>query len=373
MTPGVMSESYFGSPAEKDLATAGNGELWLDKAALASRVKRSPVQGQAAEGISLRHLIEAIRALLRRIVSFFTGRPEVQSSATAEGQGGPSISAGYDCSAAMTATESPEGFHVKGPQEILERVNAMVTGLVESATGQNLSASLRAALSTPELADPKIALRVLLQSNCDLDRQMNGVVSDLESRVLVHISPTAARLGINAEDALAVFANDIRRGGGTLAREFDPQGEMTPYIAELDRLHSALAAQRRAREQICATALEAGYSDGELADLLDKYGVGQDAIRNALALKHQATEELPDNVVELKPFRNLRAASEPPAGVQDVLSRLEAAGHLPPAEKAAIEQSAAQHVALLGDDDLFDIEMQADDLSGFGKGSRPTT
>ncbi|AMR78575.1 hypothetical protein A2G96_12945 [Cupriavidus nantongensis] len=249
----------------------------------------------------------------------------------------------------------------------------MVTGLVESATGQNLSASLQAALSTPELADPKIALRVLLQSNCDLDRQMKGVVSDLECRVLVHISPAAARLDISAEDALSVFANDVRRGGGALAREFDPQGEMTPYIAELDRLHSALAAQRRAREQICATALEAGYSEAALAGLLDKYGVGRDAIKNALALRHQANEELPNNVVELKPLRNLRAVSEPPAAVQDVLSKLEAAGHLPPAEKAGIEQSAAQHVALVGDDDLFEIEMQADDLSGFGKGSRPTT
>ncbi|WP_167875031.1 hypothetical protein, partial [Escherichia coli] len=136
---------------------------------------------------------------------------------------------------------------------------------------------------------------------------------------------------------------------------------------------SALAAQRRARELICATALEAGYSEGELAGLLDKYGVGQDAIRNALALKRQATEELPDNVVELKPIRDSRAKSEPPAAVLDVLSRLEAAGHLPPDEKAEIEQSAAQHVALMGDDDLFEIEMQADDLSGFGKGNRPTT
>ncbi|BDB30481.1 hypothetical protein Tamer19_42510 [Cupriavidus sp. TA19] len=373
MTPGVMSESYFGSPAEKEVATAGNGELWLDKAALASQVKKSPVQGQEAEGITLRHLIEAIRALLRRIVSFFTGRPEASSGPSAEGQADPIKGGGYDDAPPLMATESPEGFQVKGPQEILDRVQTMVSGLVESATGQNLSASLRAALSTPELADPKIALRVLLQSNCDLDRQMNGVVSDLESRILVHISPAAARLDINAEDALTVFASDIRRGGGTLAREFDPQGEMTPYVVELDRLDSALAAQRRAREQICATALEAGYSEAELAGLLDKYGVGQDALRNALALKHQATKELPDNVVELKPFRQLRPLSEPPAAVQDVLSKLEAAGHLPPAEKAGIERVAAQHVALVGNDDLFETEMQADDLSGFGKGSRPTT
>ncbi|MGN5477660.1 hypothetical protein ACTMU2_14235 [Cupriavidus basilensis] len=202
---------------------------------------------------------------------------------------------------------------------------------------------------------------------------MHGVVADLESRILVHISPAAARLDIDAEDAMAVLANDIRRGGGTLAREFDRQGEMTPYVIELDRLDSALAAQRRAREQICATALEAGYSEAELAGLLDKYGVGQDELRNALALKRQATEELPDNVVELKPFRQLRPISEPPAAVQDVLSKLEAAGHLPPAEKAGIERVAAQHIALVGNDDLFEMEMQADDLSGFGKGSRPTT
>ncbi|MGN5477661.1 hypothetical protein ACTMU2_14240 [Cupriavidus basilensis] len=154
MTPGVMSESYFGSPAEKEVATVTNGELWLDKAALARQVKKSPVQGQEAEGITLRHLIEAIRALLRRIVSFFTGRSESSGGASGEGQAAPTDGGGYD-GAPLMATESPEGFQLKGPQEILDRVQTMVSGLVESATGQNLSASLRAALSTPESRGPE--------------------------------------------------------------------------------------------------------------------------------------------------------------------------------------------------------------------------
>lgn len=372
MTPGVMRESYFGRPAEKEVATAGNEQLWVDKSALANRVKKSPVQGHEAEGLTLRHLIEAIRALLRRIVSFFTGRTEAQAG---EGQSNPEKGSGYDDGPPVAATETPEGFSLTGPQQLIDRVQTMVSGLVESATGQNLSASLRAALSTPELADPKIALRVLLQANCDLDRQMNGVMSELESRILVHISPAAARLDVGAGDALAVFMSDVRRGGGTLAREFDPLGEMKPYVGEMDRLESALAAQRRAREQICATALEAGYSEGELAALLDRYGVERDALKNALALKSQAANELPDNVVELRPFRQPRPVSEPPATVHAALSKLEAAGHLPPAEKVGIERVAAEHAALVGDDDLFETEMQADDLSGFGqaKGNRPTT
>jgi hypothetical protein len=196
------------------------------------------------------------------------------------------------------------------------------------------------------------------------------LAEDLRTSIATLISPYATHFELTEDEALAVFLNDMRSGGGAIANVADPRGELRGHVVELERLETALASLAKARGQICGTALDAGvYDKNELADLLEKYGVESEFLAD---LRLTPTEvESADNVVSLSAYRSATAAvAEPlPVHLESALEKLEKAGHLSVVQRSGIERAAEEN-AVLASDDPFDIDMEVsgDDLSDFGIG-----
>ena len=360
--------------------TAVEGDkLIVRKDALRERVKESPLKDTGTEEWSIRRLIEQIKALIARIARFFGMRsgpaaseagPPRDGEGSGHGDGDQRDDAVERARQALMQEESEDELTISGlPAGALDRVRSTIDGLVNSSVGKNLPESLKAALAMPELAQSSAPLRVLLQTNCDETKQVRMLAEDLRTSIATLISPYATRFELTEDEALAVFLNDMRSGGGAIANVADPRGELRGHVVELERLETALASLAKARGQICGTALDAGvYDKNELADLLEKYGVESEFLAD---LRLTPTEvESADNVVSLSAYRSAPPTAESlPVHLVSALQKLEKAGHLSVVQRSGIERAAEEN-AVLASSDPFDIDMEVsgDDLSDFGIG-----
>ncbi len=367
-------------PLRPEVAYVDDGKVVVSKSALRGRVACSPVKDTAAEELSLMHLIQQIKALLARIARFFGfGRTPAVAEA---GEQGPADAAQAAASIARGAPRESEGpvvdetddsITLQGvPPGVLDRVASTVNGLVDSSVGEHLPRSLKAALTTPELAQSAAPLRVLLQNNCEETRQAEQLLGELRGKLNAQLAPYAERFELSEDEAYALFVSDVRAGGRAISAIADPKGELNRFVGELDRLEGLLASLAKARGQICATALNAGvYDKNELANLLEKYEVASDFLAG-MELSPSDDSETAENVVSLSTYRRRDTfKGTSPEALDAALEKLVKAGHLGEVDRKQVEEAAAEHAVVVEPEPIeFEMEMSGDDLSSFGMSSK---
>lgn len=366
---------------KKQAVTINDGKLVVDKQALGNRLAAAPVGNDADRESILKRIIEAIRAFIRSVFRLFKSDSGVRSAAD---DGNVRTSGRSDDSdvSAPRMTESDSAITADNlPVSVLERVQKTLNEMIDSAVGQHLPDSLKAALKMPELGQ-KQAFRVLLQKNCTETQQMRSLCQSLQAQIDEMLVPFAEEYGLDIGGALAVFRADLEHGGGVIANMVDPKSELRAHVAELKRLESALAGQARARGVICDSALEAGvYDKDSLRELLTQQGIESDfldvprtAPTETESVQVPAGEE--GKVVSMDAYRGKSASTAPPVPtspvVADALDKLTEQGVVSEEQSAEIAQAAVQD-QVLSAEDAFDVvaDVQGDDLGDFLSKRRP--
>jgi len=370
----------------QDFQIDGN-RLVVNKDSLRSKIAAAPIGTAEEQESLLKRLINAIRAFVRSVINLFRSGPArvaVQSDSIG-GAPGASLGSYMDDAPGTPKLSEDEGeLVVDGlPEPVLARVQKTLSEMIDSAMGQHLPESLRAALKMPELGQ-KQAFRVLLQKNCMETKEMRGLCESLRTSIHELLVPFAEKYQLDPAGALAVFRADLEGGGGVLTKVVDPNGELRTHVAELKRLESALAGHARARGAICAAAFENEvYGVPDLKLLLDEQGIESDfldqfepgfelgaEVKEGLG-ETQDVDAAGENVVSMEAFRSRRNASAPaeiaaPEIVFTVLDQLEKQNVIATEDKGELAAAVTQD-QLLSAEQVFDepVDVAGDDLGDF--------
>ncbi|MEX3917873.1 hypothetical protein AB4Y43_16775 [Paraburkholderia sp. BR10872] len=347
--PSAFAREHFSAPPFSEDRPAASqldgGRIRIDRDAIYRKVMAAPAALREDENF-LVTLLERIRAFIARIFRAIFGKAAGSPDAQAAGAPAPS---------GIVRDNEHEIVTDSLPESAVGPVQQSVNELIDRALGVDLSPSVRAAMDMPEM-DRKPTFRVLLQSNLDDTLACRKLSDSLRGGLEQELTLFAGQHGIEPAAALRILRADLDnvrdgKGGGVLANQIDPAGEMRTHIAELGRLEASLGALARSRSLICEHALTTGvFARDELADLLRMQG------HDASFLSDKKTRAQ-DNVVSLAQFKsatvrtpNGEAANEGLAGNQPHESALSATAEAarPEARKLVLVHDAVSLLAEQG-------------------------
>lgn len=381
---------------DRPAASRDGDRIRIDRDAIYRKVMAAPAALREDENF-LAKLIERIRAFIARIFRAIVGKGHTVPDTT--------VAASALTPQGIVRDDEHEIVTDSLPESAIGPVQQAVNELIDRALGVDLSPSVKAAVDMPDM-DRKPTFRVLLQSNLDDTASCRKLSDSLRGEVERSLAPFAQQHGMDPAAALRILRADLDnvrdgKGGGVIANQIDPHGEIRAHIAELGRLGASLGALARSRGLVCEHAVATGaFERDELADLLRMQGHDASFLSEAPAADSVATE---NNVVSMARFKDaaVRApqgdaaneaqveegkAESPVGSVIDLLKAREAKAAAREAsvrnavnllvEQGAVDEKPEAVEALgraaavtdeIGDEAEFESEPVGDDFSSFFK------
>lgn len=277
---------------DRPAASRDGDRIRIDRDAIYRKVMAAPAALRDDENF-LAKLIERIRAFIARIFRAIVGKGPAVPDAT--------VAAAAPMPQGIVRDDEHEIVTDSLPESAIAPVQQSVNELIDRALGVDLSPSVKAAVDMPDM-DRKPTFRVLLQGNLDDTASCRKLSDSLRGEVERSLVPFAQQHGIEPAAALRILRADLDnvrdgKGGGVIANQIDPHGEIRAHIAELGRLEASLGALARSRGLVCEHAIATGaFERDELADLLRAQGHDASFLSEAPAQQ--------DNVVSMAQFRS---------------------------------------------------------------------